>query len=374
MRTAELFPNCTDYAQSEAEAITAVLSKNGHKAAAPTFIYMDTVQAEQVEWLWPGYIPLGKLTMLEGDPGLGKSMLTLSLTGVVTGNNKRLPDGQRADVDGGVVLISLEDGVADTIRPRLDAVLEADLSAIIALNEVSADGGQRLVTIPGDLDIIEAAILDCNAKLVILDPLSAILSAAHDINKDQDVRRALAPLAALADRHGCAIVILRHLGKEGGKSALYRGAGSIGVIGAARAGLMVAKSPDDPEHERIFSQTKSNLGAPMPSLSYRIEEADNGAGRIVWGGQSSYSADQLANQRPGVSEALAEAVEFLQELLKDGPVYATDAEASRKQAGIAERTLERARKRLNIQAVREGYSTGGRWRWEFKPLLGVLQA
>jgi AAA domain len=387
LRPRELFPDTETGAEANA-MLTELLGRpvvpngNGHHNGdqggpePAAFVYMDTVEAEEVEWLWPGYIPLGKLTMLEGDPGLGKSMLTLSLAGTVTGNAKRLPDGQRTDVDGGVVLVSLEDGLADTIRPRLDAIPDADLAAIIALNEVSdGDGGRRLISIPGDLGELERAIIACNARLVILDPLTAILGAKHDINKDQDVRRALAPLAALAERHGCAVVILRHLGKEGGKSALYRGAGSIGVIGAARAGLMVAKSPDDPEHERIFSQTKSNLGRPMPSLSYRIEAAPNGVGYVVWGGQSTYSADQLANQGPVVSGAQAEAVAFLQDLLKDGPVYATEAEAARKAAGISDRTLDRARKRLHVQAVREGgLGSAGQWKWAYEPILGILEA
>jgi len=354
------------------------VTPNGHHVKADVkaseFVYLIDVEPERVEWLWPGYIPLGKITMLEGDPGLGKSMLTLSLAGIVTGNAKRLPDGQHTDVDGGVVLISLEDGLADTIRPRLDAIPDADLSQIIALDMVpDGDGGQRIITIPGDLDIIERAIIECNAKLLVLDPLSALLDIKHNINNDQDVRRALAPLAKLAERYGCAIVVLRHLGKDRGRSALYRGAGSIGVIGAARAGLMVAKSPDDPEHERVFSQTKSNLGRMMPSLTYRIEGPDNGAGHVVWGGVSPYSADQLANQDPEVSGAMAEATEFLTDLLKDGPVLATEAEAARKAAGIADRTLDRARKRLHVQAVREGgIAGGGRWKWERKPIIRIL--
>jgi hypothetical protein len=329
-------------------------------------IRLSDVEAETVEWLWRGYIPLGKITMLEGDPGLGKSMLTLNLAATVTGTNKWLPDGSLTEVDGGAVIVSLEDGLGDTIRPRLDAIKGANLTRIHSLAEVpDADGSTRPISLPDDLWRIKTAIAKVNAKLVILDPLAAMLDAKHNINSDQDVRRALAPLAILASNTGCAIMILRHLGKQGERSAVYRGAGSIGVIGAARAGLLVAKSPDDPDHERIFSQTKSNLGRPMPSLSYRIKEnIDNGVGYVVWGGESSYSADQLVNQRADEAPALAEAVKFLRTLLADGPVTAVRGDEEATAAGIANVTLRRARKRLGIVAARSGVlGGGGAWEW-----------
>jgi hypothetical protein len=302
--------------------------------------------------------------MLEGDPGLGKSMLTLDLAATVTGRNKWLPDRSLTSVDGGALLISLEDGLADTIRPRLDAIKDADLSRIYSLTEVPEGEGLRPISLPEDLALIEHTIYRYGIKLVILDPLSALLSGKHDINNDQDVRRALAPLALLASRTGCAVVILRHLGKQNGRSAIYRGAGSIGIIGAARAGLLVAKSPDDPDHERILSQTKSNLGRPMPSLSYRIEEADNGVGRVVWGGESAYSADQLVNQRGDEAPAQSEAVTFLKALLANGPVPAKQAESEAREAGISPRTLDRARKHLGVRAEKTGgLGKVGQWIW-----------
>ncbi len=330
-----------------------------------SFRRMSAIEPETLEWLWAGYIPLGAITMLEGDPGLGKSMLTLNLAGIVTGKRKWLPDGTPTEVDGGVVVISLEDHLAATIRPRLDAVKGADLDRIIPLDTVPDDKGLlRQIAIPNDLPLIERAIREVDAKLLILDPLAAILDAGHNINSDQDVRRALAPLAEMAGRTGCAAVVLRHLGKESGRSAIYRGAGSIGVIGAARAGLLVAKSPDDPEHERIFSQTKSNLGTPKSSLSYRIEEADNGVGYVVWGGTSIYGADQLVSQSVDESPRQAEAADFLRDLLADGPVYAKQVQEDAKAMGIASRTLDRAKRRLGVTAIREGgLGPTGKWQW-----------
>lgn len=356
-----------DRQKEESEAIAALIGGRPLLRVLPdSLIRLAEVEPETVDWLWRGYIPLGKITMLEGDPGLGKSMLTLSLAGTVTGTNKWLPDGSLTEVDGGVVIVSLEDGLGDTIRPRLDAIEGADLTRIYSLAEVDdGQGGKRPISLPDDLGQIRAAIKKVNAKLVILDPLSAMLDAKHNINSDQDVRRALAPLAILASDTGCAILILRHLGKQGQRSAVYRGAGSIGVIGAARAGLLVAKSPDDPDHERIFSQTKSNLGRPMPSLSYRIKESiENGVGYVVWGGESDYSADQLVNQRADEAPALAEAVAFLRSLLADGPVAADQGQEAAKEVGIAPATLKRARRRLGVHAARiGGLGTVGAWVW-----------
>jgi hypothetical protein len=213
------------------------------------------VEETALRWLWPGRIPLGTITLLDGDPGLGKSLLALDLVARVT-RGAAMPDGGdtlagavEGVVDGGAVLLSAEDDLAATVRPRLDAA-GADLQRVLAVQTVltydTAMGQEveRGFALPGDVPLLVAAIGEVDAKLVVIDPLMAYLDGRVNSWRDQDVRAALAPLARLAERTGVAVVILRHLTKGGSTNALYRGGGSIGIIGAARSGLLVARAPN----------------------------------------------------------------------------------------------------------------------------------
>ena len=181
----------------------------------------------------------------------------------------------------GVVIASAEDGVADTIKPRLMAA-GGDPSKVLFLAEVpDGEGGERPLSLPEDVQIIERAALRVGAKLVIIDPLMAFISPSLDPNKDRDVRRALAPLKVIAENTG-AVVIIRHLVKATEKKALYRGGASIGIIGVARSGLLVANHPED-ENRRVLAPLKSNLGKFAPSFEFELAEADNGAVKVEWG-------------------------------------------------------------------------------------------
>src|SRR5215213_6143519 len=175
----------------------------------PVGIMLSEVQAETVEWLWERRIPLGKITVLDGDPGIGKSVLTTDLAARLT-VGRTFPEGQECEA-AGVVIMNAEDGLADTIRPRVDAA-GGDPSRIVSLATVE-DGDERHLSIPEDIPIIELAIERVGAKLVNIDPLMSFLSGESNAHKDQDVRRALAPLARLAERTGAAIVLVRHLNK-----------------------------------------------------------------------------------------------------------------------------------------------------------------
>ena len=251
-------------------------------------VCLDTVTAEKVNWLWSGYIPLGKLTLLDGDPGLGKSLFALDITARIS-TGQPMPDGSPA-LHGGVVLMSLEDGLADTIVPRLE-VAGADKSKIVALQGVKdLEGKFRFPTVE-DIEAIGNACKKVDAKLVAIDPLMGYMGGCVNSWRDQDVRRALSPLAKMAEEIGVAVVIVRHLNKTSSSNSIYRGGGSIGIIGAARSALLIAKDPEN-ENRRILAGIKSNL-APLPSsLSYMIENID-GIPKIVWGGVSSHTADAL---------------------------------------------------------------------------------
>ena len=320
---------------------------------------LSEVEPERVEWLWPGRLPLGKLAVLDGDPGLGKSVLTLDLAARVSAGLE-LPDGGRCG-PAGVVLLSAEDGLADTVRPRLDAA-GADTERIVALSTVTdRNGADRTISLTQDLSIVERAIGRVGAALVVVDPLMAFLSGKTDSHKDQDVRRALAPLAAMAERTGAAVLIVRHLNKAAGGNTLYRGGGSIGIIGAARSGLVVAQDPDDPER-RILAANKHNLSVAAPSLVFRVETAPNGAARVAWGGTSGLSAGDILKEPadPEQRSAFSEAKEFLTKELTDGPVAAEAVRKDARGASISERTLKRAKRALGIGSKKEG---DGSWSW-----------
>lgn len=324
---------------------------------------LDRVAPERVEWLWGGRIPRGKIGVLDGDPGLGKSTVMLDLAARVS-TGRAMPDGSPG-IDGSVVILSAEDGLADTIRPRLDAA-GADLSRIVAVESV----GERLVEFPEDVKRIEETIESIGAVLLIVDPLMAFLSGEVNAHRDQHVRRALAPLAKMAERSPTrpSIVVVRHLNK-GSTTAnpLHRGGGSIGIIGAARAGLLAARDPDDPER-RVLALTKSNLGKPMPSIGFRVVTAENGAAAIEWLGFSTHSAERLLVVPENEEERskLEDAKDVLREILASGPVASEEVVRQARATHVSERTLDRAKAALRVRSFRNGKI----WFWELKRTEG----
>lgn len=333
----------------------------------PVLLPLDTVQPERVRWLWPGRIPIGKLSVVDGDPGLGKSLITLDLAARVS-IGAAMPDGMATDLGGpaGVVLLSAEDDPADTIRPRLDAA-GADVARIAALTAICTGSRERMPSLDA-LGMIEQAIAQTGARLVVVDPLMAYLPTATDSHRDQDIRSLLAPLGQLAARSAVAIVIVRHLNKRSGGNPLYRGGGSIGIVGAARSGLLVAHDPDDADGQRrILAVTKSNLSAEAPALAYRVDSA-GGVPRIRWEGPTQHTATQLVAEGASDGEgrgALAEAREWLSDILADGPQPAKEIQRAAREAGISDITLRRAREAI-ASVMRLGGGTGQRWLWALK--------
>lgn len=353
-----------DGAEALADVRRALADLEGSPASV--VVRVDTIAAQSVRWLWPGRIPFGKVTVLDGDPGLGKSVVTLDIAARLS-RGAGMPDGARVDLAGpqGVVLLTAEDDIADTVRPRLETA-GADLERIAALVRLRDEQGERLPTL-ADLDSVGRAIRTVDAALVIIDPLMAYLPDERDAHRDHDIRRALAPVVALAARTGVAMIVVRHLNKSSaGLNPVYRGGGSIGIIGAARSGLLVAPDPDAPDSgRRILAVTKSNLSAPVPALAYRIE-APEGVAHVVWEGFTAHTAAALLAlpELPAERTALDEATEFLTEILAQGAALsATEVKAAARQAGIAERTLDRARHRAGVVARREGFGPGATYVW-----------
>lgn len=336
-----------------------------HHFEAPSAVVVNLgdVLPTRTEWLWPGRLPIGKLTVFDGDPGLGKSTLMLDVAAKVT-TGSPFCDGHRPAV-GNVVILSAEDGLADTIRPRLDAA-DADPSRVLALDAVhDPEFGQRPFSIPGDLSILDDVIAESRADLVIVDVLNAYLAARVDSYRDQDVRGALMPLARLAERHCCAIVVLRHLAKSGGANAIYRGGGSIGIIGAARCGLLVAPDPDD-ESRMVLAVTKSNLAAIPPALAYRLTSDDErGCARVVWDGETTHKANDLLTVASPDDDS-PDAVAVLAELLADGPLWVKDAVDAMAGAGFSKDQAKRAKSKLRVRSVKVGApgDPESGWKWE----------
>lgn len=322
-------------------------------------VRLSDVKPETIDWLWHGRVALGKITLLDGDPGQLKSSITLDLAARVT-TDRAMPDGSPG-IDGGVVLLTFEDGLADTIRPRLDAA-GADASRIVALQGIGTGDHERLPAIPEDIDAIRVAIEAVDARLVIVDPLMAALSGDTNSHKDQDVRRALAPLARLAEETGVAVVVVRHLNKSQAGKAIYRGGGSIGIGGAARAVFLAANNPDV-EGEHIFAPVKINIAIEPLAMRYRASQADNGTVAVEWLGTSEHHADSLLASPATAEERSSrdEAVDFLRDLLTDGSMPARDVQKLARAAGISQPTLERAKTKLGIRSQKDGMNGG--WCW-----------
>jgi RecA-family ATPase len=261
----------------------SLLSQSAHLTKA------SSVKISKPRWLWPGRLAYGKLAVLDGNPGQGKSTLTLDLAARVS-RGKPMPGAASGQTPSGVVLLNAEDSLDDTIVPRLMAA-NADLERVVALESM----GDRPWSLPGDIPALEEAVWEVGASLVVIDPLMAFLHASHDSQRDHDVRRALHPLADMARRTCACVLVVRHLRKAGGK-AIHAGGGSVGIGGAARSVLLAAENPDI-EGDSVLAVTKNNLGPKGHSYGYRlVTDEALGSGKIEWLGPSGHTADSLLGE------------------------------------------------------------------------------
>jgi hypothetical protein len=322
---------------------------------APVLVPLADVQPESVEWIWPGRVAVGKIALICGDPGLGKSWITLDVAARMS-SGRGWPDGAPAAPTGNVLLLSAEDALADTIRPRLDA-LGADVTRITHLPFVRAGDKQRAVQL-SDIGIIDEAIRRTNARLVVIDPISAYLGST-DSHRDSDVRGLIAPLAALAEGTGVAVVGVMHLAKSTQRPAIYRAVGSIAFTAAARIVLAVAADPDR-DDRRILASVKCNISAPAMALAYTL-----GNGQLSWesGPVSNLDVEALLSGPPLDRHERREVDDWLRQLLTNGPLDARQIKRAAEQAGFAWRTVFRAKQRLGIDAVKLGFGPSGKWTW-----------
>ena len=324
-----------------------------------------TVKTTKVAWAWPGVIALKKLTIIEGDPGDGKSVLTIDL-GARWSTGAPMPGQERAVLPAvPVILVSAEDDLDDTIVPRLRRA-GANLNLVHCITHGATPEDPFGF---GDLAEVRDRVKEVGAKIVVFDPLSAFLEERTDSHNDASVRRALYPLKALASTTGAAVLVVRHLTKGSGGKALYRGGGSIGFIGAARAAYLVAEHPEEPG-TKLFACVKNNLAAKPPTMTYTVEVVDEepyvkwgepldlGAQAILDGPERRKSAeaeDELASKR----RAREMECEFLWDVVAEGPLTWQEIKDAGKVAGFSEISLRRAR--ADVGLVQLGRGPAAKW-------------
>lgn len=333
--------------------------------AEPVCLRMDEVQAEPVSWLWPNRIAVGKLTLLAGDPSLGKSLLTLDLASRIS-RGTAWPDCQEIpNPPGAVVILSSEDDPADTIKPRLLAA-GADCRRVVAftgIRELDPETGEACLlafTLVHDLALLERVIeTTAECRAVVMDPITAYMGKT-DSHKNADVRGLLSPLSELAARRRVAILGITHLNKSGAGAAMYRSMGSLAFVAAARAAWLVAKDQSDPAR-RLFLPIKNNLAPDGGGLAFRIIDEGNGP-CLQWEADpvNVTADDSLAVDHAERPERAA-AADWLREALSDGPMEAKRVIYEARENGIAEKTLRRAATELGIKPHRPSFQGG--WIW-----------
>jgi putative DNA primase/helicase len=330
-------------------------------------VRLDSVAPEKIHWLWPGIIAIGKIAMLIGDPGLGKSLVTVMVAAHVT-TGRPWPVNGYSPPTGSVLILSAEDDLADTIRPRLDAV-GADVSKVYALTMVTekSHGGdviKRMPSMEKDLYRLDQFLNDHpDINLVIIDPVSSYLGGT-DSHRNTDVRAVLGPWAELASQHSISILCVTHLNKGAG-SAIYRASGSIAFIAAARTAFAVTKDKTD-EARRLVVPVKSNISLDKGGMAYRISVSDGVPFADFENEPVDISADDALSldSNDGDKTAHDEAIDWIRELLSDeGIMNVTDIKASASAAGLAWRTVQRASKPAGVLAKRYVIEGKVLYRW-----------
>lgn len=311
------------------------------------FIDLDTIDPKEIDWLWEPFIPFSMITIMEGDPGVGKSFLAMQLAAQISIGGE-LPKGQKLD-RGRVLYLSAEDDAAYTIRPRIDAM----------------GGDPTRIRVQGDFlsldkDGLEALMREVKRKppdLLILDPLFAYVPSSQDMYKPNVIRQLLSFLKDIAEAGDTAVLIVRHLTKAKHDKAIYRGGGSMDVIGAARSAFLVCEHPND-SSTKLVVHIKHNIAVRGPTQSYEICSEDGGMATLNWLGPSDITIDDLISSEGGSPpiSALEEATQFLRVFLKNGPEPTTKVEKEAAARDISEKTLERARRTLRVASKKKGKS------------------
>jgi hypothetical protein len=328
---------------------------------APDLVCLADVEALPVPWLWKGYLAFGMLAMLSGDPDAGKTFIALAIAADLS--NGRVPVSGEPCAPVATLYLSRENAPEYVIRPRFDA-LGGDPKRFHLLKgsaEGTGDATVRSGITLKDVALLEAALEQTGARLVVIDPIQSYLGAEVDAHRSNETRPVMDGLIGLAEKHNACTLVVRHLSKASGGRAIHRGLGSIDLTGAVRMEMIAGNAAGEP-NSRALVQIKNNVGPRADSLGYEIVGAEMEA-RLEWRGKSQLTADDLlapdaeAERRSDI----AEAVDFLQQQLSGGSKLQKDMEA---ESGFSERTLQRAFKRLGGKRSRNGER--GPWLWSLK--------
>lgn len=329
-------------------------------------INMETVEVEQIEWLFYPFIPYGKVTIIQGDPGEGKTTMVLQIIAKLTKGEEILPrqentaeakDGVETAADSdmklsespiepvNVIYQTAEDGLGDTIKPRLLAA-GADCSRVLVI-----DDREQPLTM---LDIrLEEAIVQTKARLVVLDPIQGFLGAEVDMHRANEIRPLMKRVAVLAEKYHCAIILIGHMNKNSNGKSSYRGLGSIDFQAAARSVLIVGRIKDEPEI-RVVCHVKSSLAPEGKFIAFRLDKETG----FEWIGEYDISADDLLSGDSRGQKSRKEK-EFLLEILANGGMAQRKIEEEAEKRGIKKKTLRNAKLELEIDSVKRG----NQWFW-----------
>ena len=337
-------------------------------------INMDSVEVEQIEWLLYPFIPYGKVTIIQGDPGEGKTTMVLQIIAKltrgepifpVTDTTIKIKEKRSAEVDSGndgldgednmqeqssmspvnVIYQTAEDGLGDTIKPRLLAA-GADCSKVMVIDD--SDQPMTMADVR-----LEEAIVQTKAKMVVLDPIQGFLGANVDMHRANEIRPLMKRIAVLAEKYHCAVILIGHMNKNSNGKSSYRGLGSIDFQAAARSVLIVGRVKDEPE-VRVVCHTKSSLAPEGTSIAFRLDK-NNG---FEWIGEYDISADELLNG-DGRGQKSRKAKEFLLEILANGGMTQKKIAEEAEARGIKSKTLWNAKRELEIDSVKRGKQ----WYW-----------
>ena len=311
----------------------SVVLKEPSKPKMVKIIRMSDVELTPVEWLWKPYLPFGKLSVLQGNPGEGKTYFAMHLAAACT-NGKLLPNMERMEPFN-VIYQTAEDGLGDTVKPRLIEA-GADLDRVLVIDDSDVQ-----LTLSDER--IEKAIIENNAKLVIIDPIQAYLGADVDMNRANEVRPIFMRLGQVAQRTGCAILLIGHLNKAAGMQSLQRGLGSIDIAAAVRSVMFIGKLKHDPTM-RILTHEKSSLAPPGVSLAFSL----GNEGGFRWIGEYDITADEmLSGIEPQRETKTQQAKDLICTLLAGGKqVFSEDIDKAALERGIPGRTVRDAKREL----------------------------
>lgn len=316
-------------------------------------IHMEDVVSKEVEWLWYPYIPYGKITIIEGDPGEGKTTLVLKLAAALSRGLPLPCDDDKEYEPIHIIYQTAEDGIEDTIKPRLEKA-GADCSMIRVIDETDKELSMTD-------DRLEQAIIETGARLIILDPIQAYIGDTVDMHRANEIRPVLKHLGIIAEKHNCAIILIGHMNKASGSKSTYRGLGSIDIQATARSVLLVARLRDKP-NIRIMAHDKSSLAPAGDAIGFEMTE-DNG---MVCIGPYDITIDELLSGNEGRGKKKLDIAEnFIKEYFGSNKVIPSNEimmEAAKR--SIKRNTLLSAKKKLGITSDKEKAEDGTiYWTW-----------